>query len=175
MTMYVLMAGLPGTGKSTLARELRSRMGGVVLDKDLIRAALFPDGTTDYSAEQNDLCVDAMLRSAAYLAERGTVPFVFLDGRTFSRRAQIDRVLSAAKEAGAEWRVLHLRCADEVAEARLAGSGGRNPARNRNAELYRRLKASFEPIPYPALELNTAADFEGAVARAMAYLAGRET
>lgn len=175
MTMYVLMAGLPGTGKSTLARELRSRMGGVVLDKDVIRAALFPDGTTDYSAEQNDLCVDAMLSAAAYLAERGTTPFVFLDGRTFSRRAQIDRVLAAAKEAGAEWRILHLSCADEVAEARLAGSDDHNPARNRNAALYRRLKETFEPIPYPTLQLDTAADFEGSVTRAMAYLAGRET
>ena len=43
--MIVIMAGLPGTGKSTLARALAQRLAGAVLDKDEIRAALFAAGT----------------------------------------------------------------------------------------------------------------------------------
>ena len=39
--MIVLMAGLPGTGKTTLARELAQRTQGALLSKDEIRAALF--------------------------------------------------------------------------------------------------------------------------------------
>ena len=39
--MIVIMAGLPGTGKSTLAQALAQRLPGAVLDKDAIRAALF--------------------------------------------------------------------------------------------------------------------------------------
>lgn len=39
--VIVIMAGLPGTGKTTLARELAVRVGGRVLSKDEIRHTLF--------------------------------------------------------------------------------------------------------------------------------------
>jgi predicted kinase len=44
--MLIAMAGLPGSGKSTLATCLEPRLGAVVLDKDRVRAALFPPRVT---------------------------------------------------------------------------------------------------------------------------------
>jgi adenylylsulfate kinase len=52
--MLIAMAGLPGSGKSTLAARLEERLGAVVLDKDRVRAALFPPRVLDYSAAQDD-------------------------------------------------------------------------------------------------------------------------
>jgi predicted kinase len=170
MTTWVLFAGLPGTGKSTLARAIAERMGAAVLDKDRVRGALFPGPLTDYSPQQDHLCMRAMLEAAAYLTERKRVDYVFFDGRTFSKQAQIDDVLLAAARAGAPWRIVHVTCADVVAEKRLAKVDPSHPAQNRDPALYRRIKQHFEPIAQPNLEVDTTAGTDGVVTLVEAYL-----
>jgi predicted kinase len=88
--MIVLMAGLPGSGKTTLAKALAVRTSGVVLSKDEIRRTLFPPPDLEYSTEQDDFCQQVMLDTAGYLLSKNPSRFVFLDGRTFSRRYQIE-------------------------------------------------------------------------------------
>ena len=169
-TTYVIMAGLPGTGKTTLARALASELAGVVLSKDEVRAALFPGALTDYSREQDGLCFDAVLRAAEYLARRRRTEWIFLDGRTFSRAAQVEQVVRAAEAAGCEWKILHLTAPDEVAESRLAAARGNHPAGNRDVELFREIKARFEPIVYPKLEIDTSRESADCFRDALAYL-----
>src|SRR5215467_10945525 len=94
--MIVLMAGLPGTGKSTIARELAHRVGGRVLSKDEFRHAIFESGEIEYSSRQDDFCQQLMLETARYLVERNPKKIMFLDGRPFSRRYQIENVLAFA-------------------------------------------------------------------------------
>ena len=62
--MIVLMAGLPGTGKSTLAQALASCFKGAVLSKDEIRHSLFAPGDIEYSTEQDDFVMEIMLQTA---------------------------------------------------------------------------------------------------------------
>jgi len=171
---WVLLAGLPGTGKSTLARALAARLDGAVLDKDKVREALFPGALTDYSREQDDLCVHAMLEAAAYLTERQRAQFIFLGGRRFSRREQIDEVIGAAERAGARWRILHVTCSDAVAEARLSRIDPNNPAKNRNAALYRDIKNRFEAIAYPKLEVGTTQGVDAVLEDVCRYLMSSE-
>jgi predicted kinase len=170
MTTYVLMAGLPGTGKSTLAAALAHELNGVVLSKDAIRAALFPGDLTDYMREQDDLCFGMVLDAARYLAEHRAAEFVFLDGRTFSRREQIEQAIKAAEEAGCGWRIVLVICSDEIAEARLLADVGKHPATNRTVELYREVKARFEPILRPHLEIDTSQPLEVCTEQALGAL-----
>jgi predicted kinase len=174
MTTWVLFAGLPGTGKSTLARAMAERLGAAVLDKDRVRGSLFPGALTDYTAPQDQLCMRAILDAAAYLTERRRLDYIFFDGRTFSTRAQVEEVLLAAKHAGVRWRILHLTCADAVAEARLARNDPGHPAQNRDPGLYRTIKQHFEPIRQPALEVDTTLGIEGQLAAVETYLRGEE-
>ncbi len=95
----VIMAGLPGTGKSTIAASLAAQLGGVVLDKDAVRAALFSGPWLEYSREQDDFCVEMLLQSAGFFI-KAPPRFVFIDGRTFSMRYQIDRVEAYAGSQG---------------------------------------------------------------------------
>jgi predicted kinase len=174
MTTWVLFAGLPGTGKSTLARAIADRLGAAVLDKDRVRGALFPGALTDYTAQQDELCMRAMLEAAAYLTELKRVEYIFFDGRTFSQRGQIEVVLLAAARAGARWRIVHVTCADAVAEERLARSDPSHPAKNRDAALYRRIKQQFEPITQVKLEVDTTSGTDAVLTVVEEYLTGKE-
>jgi predicted kinase len=113
------MAGLPGTGKSTLARELAARTAGRVVSKDDVRHALFSADEIEYSSRQDDFCLQVMLDTAGYLLLRNPGRYIFLDGRPFSRRYQIENVLSAADAMRQPWRILECVCSEETARRRL--------------------------------------------------------
>ena len=168
--IWVLLAGLPGTGKSTLAQALAARLNATILDKDRVRAALFPNALIDYSDEQDQLCMRAMLAAAAYLTERLRVDYILFDGRTFSRQLQVEEVLQAALQAGAHWRILQLVCADEVVEQRLACNDPAHPAQNRSLDLYRTLQHQAEPILRANLPVETTRGIEGQLGAIEAYL-----
>ena len=170
--MIVLMAGLPGTGKSTLARALAQRLPGAVLDKDLIRAALFPPPHVEYSPAQDDFCQEIMLQTAAYLLAKDAGLHVLLDGRTFSRRYQRERVIEFCLRVGTALATLECVCAEQTALRRLAEALAQHthPAANRTPELYRRLREAWEPIDSPKFVIDTDADLDSCVDRALRYL-----
>jgi len=170
--MIVIMAGLPGTGKSTLARALAQAGGGVVLDKDVIRSILFPPDYVEYSNEQDDFCQTLMLETAEYLIKRHPGLRIFLDGRTFSRKYQIDRIIEAADRLNSDCRIIECLCAEESARQRLDATGLTHPARNRSFELYLSIRAQFEPITRPKLVVDTDHPLEESVEEAGAYLEG---
>jgi len=172
--VIVIMAGLPGTGKSVLCRALAKQIGGVVLDKDVIRAALFPPERIEYSAPQDDFCQLLMLQAAGYILARDPHAVIFIDGRTFSRRYQIEAVIEIAKKFGTPWRTIECTCSEETARRRLDRdqAAGRHPAANRTFELYQRLKATFEPIAEPKLVVDTDQSLDECVARAGEFISG---
>jgi len=170
--MIVIMAGLPGTGKSTLARAVAQRLPGAVLDKDIIRAALFQPAHVEYSLAQDDYCQEIMLQTAAYLLAKDAILHVLLDGRTFSRRYQRERVIEFCRQVGTTWAVLECVCAEQTAVRRLAEAVSQNthPAANRTPELYRQIREAWEPIDGPKLVIDTDADLESCVDQALRYL-----
>src|SRR5579872_7395610 len=117
--MIVIMAGLPGTGKSTLARALAEATDGVVLNKDEIRSVLFSAHEIEYSTQQDDFCLDVMLQTTAYLLRKNPQRMIFIDGRPFSKANQLQQVLDAANEMKQDWKILECTCAPESAKKRL--------------------------------------------------------
>jgi adenylylsulfate kinase len=169
--MIVLMAGLPGTGKSTLARELARRTQGCVLSKDEIRAAPFSPDDIEYSTAQDDFVMKVMLQAARFQLNKHPARIIFLDGRSFSRRYQIDRVLEFARELSQPWAILECVCSDESAHHRLdLEPDPLHPADNRNFALYLEVKARFEPITYAKTVLDTDQSHAQCVEQALAAL-----
>jgi adenylylsulfate kinase len=170
--MIVLMAGLPGTGKTTLARELAAQTSGRVLSKDEIRHAIFAADEIEYAARQDDFCMQVMLETAAYFLRSDPERFVFLDGRTFSRRYQIDNVLTAAVALHQSWRILECVCPEELAMRRLEQQAAMrtHPAGNRNFELYLQVRERFEAITVRKTVIDTAQPMKACVDQALAAL-----
>lgn len=169
-TRFVVMAGLPGTGKSTLAEALAKRLGGVVLSKDRVRAALFPGAAVDYSDEQDDFCMAVLLLAAQRIGANHATPFIFIDGRTFSRQSHVLEVVRCAAEANASYRILHLVCPDELALERIRRCRGEHIAANRDEDLYWELKALFQRFAFPKLDVDTSRPLEECVAECVEYL-----
>ena len=166
--MLVLMAGLPGTGKSTLARALASRISGTVLDKDAVRHTLFEPRDLEYSTEQDDFVMEIMLQTAAYLFAKDPARVVFLDGRPFSRNSQVERVKEFATSHEQPWRILECACSEASARHRLQSqqpSG--HPAANRDFDLYLAVKQRFEPIPSLKAVIDTDRSLESCLELAL--------
>jgi predicted kinase len=148
------MAGLPGTGKTTLSRALVAELGGTVIDKDQIRAALFPAPDIEYSTEQDDFCMAIMLKVAGYSLRKDPRRSIFLDGRTFSRKYQLKRATGYADAIGQQWRILECVCSENTARERLQ-SDSAHLAANRDFNLYRAVQGRFEEITLPKTVIDT--------------------
>jgi predicted kinase len=173
--MLIALAGLPATGKSTLATCLARELDGVILSKDQVREALFPAPVLDYSAAENDISMAAIFQAAAYIHTAFPRQPLIIDGRTFLRSRQLDDLFAFAAAIGAAPRLIECVCSDEVARSRLERdlAAGAHPAGNRAPALYQAVKAQAEPIAIPHLVLDTGVvPLTECVRRSVEYLRG---
>ena len=143
-----------------------------MLSKDEVRHALFSADEIEYSSRQDDFCLQLMLETAGQLLQRDPHRIVFLDGRTFSRRYQIDNVVNAAAALHQSWRILECVCSEELARQRIEeqSASGAHPAGNRNFQLYLEVKSRFEAITLPKTVIDTGQPLQACVEQALAAL-----
>ncbi len=153
--VLIAMAGLPASGKSVLAGLLSKALPALILDKDKVRAALFPPIEIEYSITQDDFCFDTLLEVTGYLLEKGRN--VILDGRPFAHRYQMDRVVGFATLTKVPLKVIECTCSDESFRRRLESDvvQGRHLAANRGYEMFLKMRASADPLIIPRLLIDT--------------------
>jgi adenylylsulfate kinase len=168
--ILVAMAGMPASGKSMLAEGIAAALPALILDKDKLRAALFPPGEIEYSLRQDDFCFDILLEVAGYLLKKGRN--VVLDGRPFAHRYQMERVVDFACQNQAPLKVIECTCCDESFQRRLEQDGmeGRHLAANRSFEMFLAMRAEADPLVVPRLVVNTDRPIQECLAVSLDYI-----
>ena len=132
------ISGLPGTGKTHLAKQIEAQTGAIRLSRDEIRAQLSPSPT--YSEAEKAETFEFMLLVAGYELAQGSD--VILEGMPFSRQSERDAARNLASKAGAELELVYCVCPEEVALERIAAQ--EHMAADRNEALYFEVKSRFE-------------------------------
>ncbi|MCS7206766.1 MAG: AAA family ATPase [Dehalococcoidia bacterium] len=122
----ILVVGLIGTGKSTLARNLASLLGGEVISSDVVRKTLAGLAPTDrrwepwgqgiYSPTMDLRTYQAMLEQADALLAQGKV--VILDA-SFRSAARRQEAIALARRRGIPYFVVEAYAPEEVVRERL--------------------------------------------------------
>ncbi len=174
----ILVSGLSGTGKTTLAAELSRRLGAHHLRSDVIRknlAGLSPDehaaapyGTGIYSDEQSRRTYAAMERSTAELLTAGAS--VVVDA-TFSREALREEFQEAAHRAGTGCILLECTAPSAVVAARLVHRQRQGvDASDAGPELQRQQEAAYD-APTSSFKIDTSGSLDGSVRTALQHIA----
>jgi len=178
--IVLIVGGLSGTGKSTLAGELAELLGCELLRTDVIRRELLPGdrepaafNSGHYTTEMRGRVYDEMLRRAKALVADGVS--VVLDG-TFSIAEAILAAKRLADESNAIFLAIECHCRPGVARQRIAHrqSAGSDASEAR-PDFHERQQAVRKqwPADIPQIRIDTEIPFAEQANQAIADLRRR--
>ena len=164
--IVVALIGLPGAGKSVVARALEDQLGLRRICRDAIRQAMFPK--CSYSFAEKRAAFRSMLVALEVNCMLGISSV--LDGVTFSRRRDLLRVDVVIRRFGFTPVPIYLECPPEVARSRIADDvrNNRHLARDRTPEIVTEVLVRFEAPPPSALLIDATLPAQEVCRRAVA-------
>jgi predicted kinase len=141
---FVVVSGLPGTGKSYFCSRLSERLPFVILESDALRKALF--SPPSYSPQESARLFRALHLLIERLLKKG-IPLI-LDATNLSERDR-ERLYNIADRLNARLILVRVEAPPELVYQRLkARKNGGNSADNSDAdwEVYRKMKPMVEKI-----------------------------
>ncbi len=159
--ILVMLSGPPGVGKSTIARELRKRLGAAIVESDFVRGTLFPHPVFDEaeSARVFDVChflIERFLR-------RGEP--VIMDATNLIE-AHRETVCALAERCRAPLFILRAEAPSAVVRERLARRAAGPDDQGYPVaqwDVYQRMRESQEPIARPHTVIDTSKAWESAL------------
>lgn len=149
--LLILVCGLPGTGKSTLAKNLAKKINATVLRTDVIRKELF--NRPRYTEEEKKLIYDILFLIAKYLLQNKNN--VIVDG-TFYKKKIREKIYSIGEKTGSDLHIIECTSPEDVIIERMK----RRDKRGKNLsdadfQVYKRIKDEFEPITRRHITIDT--------------------
>ncbi len=169
----IVFAGLPGTGKTSLARTVARELRAVYLDKDTIKDATINLGREMKLTQATELAGPLSYELLVRIARDNlTVGLSVVLDSPAGYRAFRENVESLARSAKAELKLIECICTNEgLLRDRIEHRGADLPDyRTRNWETYQRDRAQFERLVGPRLIVDTAEPLQLNVRKVLNYL-----
>jgi len=151
--LFIITAGLVGTGKTTVAQALAERLGFATISSDVTRKRLAGIPPTEhrfegfhsdiYSSDFSAKTYKKMLDEASEFLSQGQS--VILDA-SFGRKEDRLQALKLAEALGANFIVLECVLDEETIKKRLEQRLARETTSDGRWEIYEIQKQTFEPI-----------------------------
>ncbi len=158
---FVIVSGLPGTGKSVFCRKLAERLPFLILSSDALRKILFPSPL--YNEAENKRLFPACHALIEELLTKGT-PIIFDATNLLERHREY--LYHAAGKAGAKLILVCVEAPSEVVRQRLlAREKGFASQDDSQAdwEVYRRMKPHKEKVSRNYFVVDTSKDITAAI------------
>ena len=153
---FVVVSGLPGTGKTFFCRKLVEKQPFCILESDALRKVLFP--SPDYSADESARLFTACHSLIEWLLQNG-LPVIF-DATNLSERHR-EHLYRISDRAGARLVLVRVEAPPEIAYQRLqARKNGAIPEDKSDADwdIYRHMKPRAEKIRRNHFVVDTSRD-----------------
>lgn len=152
---FIVVSGLPGTGKTYFCQKLAERLPFVILESDALRKTLFP--TPTYTLEESVRLFQAIHRLIADLLKRG-IP-VTLDATNLSEPHR-ERLYHIADQLNVKLILVRVEAPPEVIYQRLkARAEGKEKSRSdADWSVFQRMKSSVEKIRRNHFAVDTSRD-----------------
>lgn len=153
---FIVVSGLPGSGKSYFCRRLKARLPLVILESDALRRALFP--SPSYTQKENRHLFEVCHLLIERLLKKG-IPLV-LDATNLSEQSR-ERLYHIADRLGAKLILVRVEAPSEIVRQRLdARQEGRDLLDKSEADwkVYQRMKSSVDRIQRQHFAVDTSRD-----------------
>lgn len=154
--MIVLICGLPGVGKTTIAKNLAPLIDAVILSTDKIRKELIPNPT--YTKEERKLIYDVMVLIAAYLQNSGIN--IILDA-TFNKEDSRNKVKQKIRVPQDEFFIIECVCPEDIIFSRIKNR--KEDYSDADISVYQKMKKIYEPVKVDHITVDTSLNTTGNV------------
>jgi len=146
--MIIIICGLPGVGKTTLAKELAPLVNAVLLSTDKIRKELFSRPT--YGRGERKLIYDAMILIAKYLHKAGINCILDATFTRESSRLEIKKKLGLASK---DFHIIECICPEDIILSRLRQR--KHDYSDADYSVYEKMKKIYEPVNEEHITIDT--------------------
>ena len=155
------MVGVPGSGKTFLAKSLSEKLNCEILNRDLIRASIFPKKYIDHSKSQNNIAFEVLFKVLKQIISNNRPEYIIVDGKPFSKNYEIEEFKNEIDKLSAKLIIIHVTATIETISLRLQNDCKnkyplyRNP--NKNSKIYNAqlMVSEFDKIKFPHIIIDT--------------------